>query len=102
MVAGALLPAHMPVDAGHGESSSRPGAEEEMVEAQPMVARPAIELVVPERVHGLVGMGLTHRINPSLVEKAAEGGAAFRLEESVLVPGPRRIDVLRRRHDIEV
>src|SRR4051794_3022257 len=67
--------------------------EENVVDAQPRIARPAIPHVVPERIEALILMSHTDRVGPALLEKTREGRTAFRLHQRILVIGARRIDV---------
>ena len=80
----------------------RPGAAEgraqqQMIEAQAGVARPAVAHVVPERVDAAPpDAACADRVGPALIEQRGEGGAALRLQQRILVLGLRRIDVERR------
>src|SRR5439155_10757197 len=62
MVAGAFLAAHFPVDAGLKQARGQRRAEQEMIEPQAGVARPAVALVIPEREHRLFRMQLADRV----------------------------------------
>src|SRR6266849_4830258 len=53
MVAGAFLGSYLAVDAGLDQARHNCRAEQKMIEPQSGVARPAVSLVVPERVHRL-------------------------------------------------
>ena len=77
-------------------------AQQQMIEAKPGIARPAVPHVVPERVHRLVRVQRADRIDPALIEQRRNSGAALRLHERVLRVGFRRVDVAVGRHDVEV
>src|ERR1700687_215590 len=53
VVAGAFLGSHLAVDAGLDQARRNGRAEQQMIEPQSGVARPAVSLVIPERVHRL-------------------------------------------------
>src|SRR6266702_8887948 len=53
VVAGAFLAANLAVDAGFHQARRQHGAEQEMIEPQAGIARPAVALVVPECEHRL-------------------------------------------------
>ena len=53
VVAGAFLAAHLAVDAGLDQARRERRAQQEMIEPQAGIARPAVSLVIPEREHRL-------------------------------------------------
>ena len=55
VVAGALLAAQLAVDAGFHQTRRERGAEQQMIQPQARVARPAVALVVPEGEDGFSG-----------------------------------------------
>src|ERR1700686_1240247 len=69
MVAGAFLGSHLAVDAGLDQARRNGRAEQQMIEPQSGVARPAVSLVIPERVHRLGRMEIADRIKPALRDK---------------------------------
>jgi hypothetical protein len=77
MIAGMLTPAHMFIDTAIDQSLREIGREQNMIEAEPRVARPGVPFVIPECVHGIVGMERAERIGPSARDELAKGGAAF-------------------------
>ena len=74
----------------------------EKIYAEPRVTVPAIALVVPERIHWLIGVAGADSIDPTLIEQTPEAGPAFGLQECIFRPGPARINVAIRWHDIEI
>ena len=73
-----------------------------MVKAKPGIPRPAIPLVVPERIDRRIGIESADGVDPALVENAPKQGAALRLQQRVVRIGVGGIDVLLRRYDIVV
>src|SRR4051794_29352091 len=73
-----------------------------MVQTQPGVALKAMADVVPEGVDARLAGLLTQRVSPALLDKAGVGGAALRLDQRIVVPGFRRVNVDLGRRDIEV
>src|ERR1700733_8191185 len=55
---------------------------------------------MPERVHRLGWVKGTYRIHPSLIRQRGKGGTAGGLNQRVLVPRLRRIDVTISRNDV--
>ena len=51
VIAGAFLAAHLAIDAGREQARRDRRAQQQMIEPQSGVARPAVALVVPEREH---------------------------------------------------
>src|SRR5258708_19116737 len=66
MVAGAFLGPHFAIDAGLDQPRRNGGAQQQVIEPQSGVARPAVSLVVPERVHRLRRMKRADRVTPAL------------------------------------
>src|SRR3954451_3451524 len=91
MVAGAFLAAHLAIDAGLEQARRYLRAQQQMIEPQSGVARPAVALVVPEREHRFFRMQRADRVGPALVDQRLERRAALRLDQRVLVPGFGRI-----------
>ena len=102
MIAGACHSPHLAIDAGLDQTLRHLLAQEQMIEAKPCVARPAIPQVIPEGVYRLVGMEGPDRIDPALVEEPAEPRARLGLNQRILRIGLAGVDVALRRHDIEV
>ena len=102
MIAGASHSPRLAIDASIDQAFRRLLAQEQMIEAKPSVARPAIPQVVPEGVHRLIGMERPDRVDPALLDKPPEQRAGFWLDQCVLRVGLTGVDVALRRHDIEV
>ena len=66
MVARTVLAAHPFVDASVNQAASQIGAEEKVVDSQSCVTLPAFSVVVPEGIHGLIGMQCADNVGPSL------------------------------------
>src|SRR5689334_11289734 len=81
VIAGAILAADLAIDAGLEQARRKRRAEQEMVEPQARIARPAVALVVPEGEHLIIRMQRADRVAPALVDELLEGGAAFRLDQ---------------------
>ena len=73
-----------------------------MIDAQAGIALPAVAQVVPERIDARVGMQFAQRVGPALLDEARVRGPALRLNERVVVPGCRRVDVDVGRGDVVV
>ena len=73
-----------------------------MVEAQAGIALPAHAAIVPEGVERLLRVELAQRVGPAAADQPPEGGAAIRMDQRVVVPGPRLIDVEIGRRNVEV
>src|SRR4051812_35139897 len=93
VVAGAFLAAHLAIDAGLEQARRNRRAQQQVIEPQSGVARPALALVVPEREHRFRRMHRPDRVSPALVHQRLERSAALRLDQRILVPGLRRIDI---------
>lgn len=65
MVAGPVPAAHLTVDFSIEQAVAQIGGEEEMVEPEAGVSRPAHAHVVPEGVDALVGMQMAKGIGPA-------------------------------------
>src|SRR5436190_15587229 len=72
VVAGALLAADGFVYAGVDEAPRGEVVEQQEIDPEPRVARPALSLVVPIGEHAGVAMAGMHRIDPALIEEPAE------------------------------
>src|SRR5260370_15452154 len=66
MVAGVLFASHFAVDAGLDQARGERRAQQQMIEPQSGVARPAVTLVVPEGEHRLCWMNVADRVTPAL------------------------------------
>src|SRR6266567_5894843 len=86
VVAGALLAADGFVDARVDEAGRGELIEQQEIDPEPRVARPALSLVVPIGVHAGVSMAGMHRIDPALIEEPAEECARRRLQQRILDP----------------
>src|SRR5262245_31131287 len=85
MIAGAFFAADGLVDTGLEQARGEGRAEQEMIEPQARIARPAISLVVPEGVDPLIPVQLADRIAPALCDQRGKGGTALRLDQCILV-----------------
>ena len=79
MIAGALLPAWRAIHTSIDKSIRGHRVQQEKIDAEPRVTVPAIALVVPERIHWLIGVAGADGIDPALIEQTPEAGAAFGL-----------------------
>ena len=102
MVAGVFLAAHGAIDAGGDEPLRRLFAQQEMIDAQPRVARPAIPQVTPVGISRLVRMQIANRIAPAVAEQTGKARSALRLQQRVLVVGFGRINITIGRDDVEI
>ncbi|SPA54885.1 protein of unknown function [Cupriavidus taiwanensis] len=102
MVAGVVFAAHPAVDAGVAQPRRQFGAQQQVVDAQAGIGLPVPAEVIPEGVDRRVGMVLAQRIGPALRQQACVGIAAFRLQQGILAPGTRVVDVLVGRHHVVV
>ena len=102
MIAGVFLAADLAIDAGGEEPLRRLFAQEQMIDAQAGVARPAVPQIAPIGVDRRVGMQRANGVAPALIEKLREAGAGFRLEQRILIVGFGRVDVAIGRHDVIV
>ena len=102
VIAGALLSAHVQVDADVLKSLRQSGTDEDVVDAKAAVALPTVELVIPEREHRLVRAKRANGVGPTLGQEPPVRGAAFGLQQGVAVTGLRLVDVAICRHDVEI
>ena len=102
MIAGIVLAANGAIDAGGDKALGGFLAQQQMIDAQAGVARPAVAQVAPVSVHRRVGMQRADGVAPALTEQARETRAAFRLQQRVLVVRFGLIDIAIGRHDIEI
>jgi len=77
MIAGMLTFVYMLIDTAIAQPLGEIGREQNMIEAEARVARPAGPFVIPECVHGIVRMERAERIGQTAREELAKGGAAF-------------------------
>src|SRR5262245_11382033 len=73
-----------------------------MVDPQTRISRPVIPEIVPERVNALIGMEVADRIDPPLPQQTCVRVTALRLQQRVLFPGSRVVDVEIRGDDVEI
>jgi hypothetical protein len=93
VVAGLFLAALLAVDVGVGQVPGQFGRQQQVVDAQAGIARPAVAQVVPEGVDALVGMARTDRVRPALLEQRRICRAALRLQQRVAEPRAGVVDV---------
>src|SRR6266851_1904875 len=86
VVAGAFFASQLAVDAGLDQPRCNRRTQQEMIEPQAGVARPAVALVIPEREHRLGRMEFADRVTPALRDEGFECRAALRLDQRILVP----------------
>src|SRR3546814_18330549 len=61
-------------------------AQEEMIDPQARIARPAACLVIPEGVELVIErMNLAERVDPALIDQPSEGGTAVGLAEGIKI-----------------
>src|SRR5690606_40258676 len=75
-------------------------AQQQMVYAQPGVGLPMLTEIIPEGIHRLVGIQPTYCIDPSLLQQSLKALPTLGLEQRILFPGARAIDILVSRHHI--
>ena len=102
MVASARLSPHLAVHARLEKTFCTFMAQEQVIDAQACIPRPTVPHVIPERVHGLVGMKRPDGIGPALINDSPEDGAAFRLQEGVFRIGLGGVDIAVCGNDIEI
>ncbi|GGI67195.1 hypothetical protein GCM10007973_00410 [Polymorphobacter multimanifer] len=68
--------------------------EEQVIDAEAVVALPGAGLIVPEGPYAAARVEAADGVGPALPEQGAEGGAAFRLHERVVLHGARVPDVV--------
>ena len=73
-----------------------------MIDAKTRVAFPVVAEVVPEREDLLVRVNRADRVDPSLREQALIGIARLGLQQGILAPMLRVVDVEVSRHDVVV
>src|ERR1700760_3965952 len=76
VVAGAVFAANPAIDAGLAQARRHLRAQQQMVEPQAGIARPAVALVVPEGEHRRFRMQRADRVAPALVDQLLERRAA--------------------------
>ena len=102
MITGIVFATNRAIDAGGNQPLRGFAAQQEMVDAQPAIARPAVSQVAPIRVHRRVGMQRADGVAPALLENARKTRAAFRLKQRILGIGLCRINIAIGRNDVEV
>jgi hypothetical protein len=101
MIARTFLAAYLSIDTGIHQELRGFRTEQQMIEAQPGIARPSVPKIIPERVHRF-GVQSPDRVDPALIQQAPKRCARLRLDKRIVRVGFRRIDVLIRRHDVVV
>ena len=102
MIAGAFPAADLAIDTGGGQPLGRLRAQEEVIDAQPGVPRPAVPHVIPERVHRRVGMQRADGVEPAVVEQTRKTRTRLAPKQRILGVGFCRIDIAVRRNDVVV
>ena len=100
MIAGSFLAAHPFVDAGINQAHLR--SQQQMVDAQPRIGLPMLAKIIPERVDALVRIARAQRVGPALRQQTPITFAAFGLQQRILEPRSRVVDVVVGRHHIEI
>ena len=77
VIAGPFFAADGTVDAGIDEALGGLRAQQQMIDAQPGIARPAIAHVIPESVDRCIGMAHADGIDPALLENGVETARGF-------------------------
>src|SRR6185369_15091538 len=93
MVARMLLAAHPAIDTRLHQARCECGVEQQVVDTQAGIAIPMLAEVIPEREDRLVGMQMPDRIGPALLEQALVTLPGFRLQQCILEPRARVVDV---------
>src|SRR5437868_6254267 len=93
MIARPFPPPHLAVDVGGNQPRGRVGAEQEMVDAQPGIARPGVPPIVPEGVDRLCGVEVADGVGPALLQQPGISGAGLRLHQRVVEPALGLVDV---------
>src|SRR2546428_533818 len=94
--------AHPRIHAGVYQARRELLAEQQVIDAQPRVALPVLAEVIPERVDRFVRMPRADRIDPSLLQQPLVALAALGLQQRILAPGARVVDIEVRRHHVVV
>src|SRR4029079_12170753 len=76
--------------------------EQQVIDAQPRIASPVVSKVVPKGINALVRVLHAQRIGPALRQQPLVRRAWRRLEQRVLLPRFRIVDVEVRRYDVVV
>ena len=84
MVRGLVAAAHLFVDAGVGHQVGGLRAEQQVVDADAVVAFPRADLIIPEGVEAALRQPGADRVGEAEVQQAAEGGAGIGQIERVL------------------
>ena len=93
MVAHSFRPSPIAIDPSIFEPGLEIAAQKEMVEPQTCIAWPAISHIVPESIDQFVGVLGTDGIDPPSANELFERRAAFRLDQSVIIPRFRWVDI---------
>ena len=102
MVAGLLLAARPAVDAGLDQAIGEIRRQQQVVQPQALVARPAVPQIGPEGPKRSGRMELAQGVGPALAQQALISGADLWLQQRVVGPRVRLIDVGLGGHDIVV
>ncbi len=95
-------PPHPLVHPGIDQTRRQFGVQQQMVDTQPRVGLPVLAEVIPEGIDALVRVARAQRIGPALCQQAAVAFPALGLQQRVLEPRARVVDVLVGRHHVEV
>ena len=79
MITSAFFTALGTIDTSVTQAIRSNSVQQEEIDAQPCIAAPSISLVVPKRVHRLIGVAGPYGVDPTLIEQALKAGAALGL-----------------------
>ncbi|MCY1179295.1 hypothetical protein D9M73_196890 [compost metagenome] len=102
MVAGLGLVTHPRIDTRPLQIRRKLEVEQQMIDPQPGIAGPVVTEIVPEGVDTLVRVQMAYGIEPALIKQSLVTRSRLRLQQCVLQPGTRVIDVHVGGHDIEI
>src|SRR6185437_2776187 len=97
-----LTAAHPVIDVGVEEAGREIGTQQQVIDSQTRVALEVIAKEVPERVEPFLRMAGAQGIHPALIEQTLVGGAGLRLQQRVLPPAFRIVDIGVGRHHVVV
>ena len=79
MTTSAFFTALRTIDTRVNQAIRSDSVQQKEIDAQPCIAAPSISLVVPKRVHRLIGVAGPYGVDPTLIEQALKAGAALGL-----------------------
>lgn len=102
MITGVLPGTRKLVDTARGQPFTQGRAEQEMIDTKAGVARERLPEILPEGINPLVRMQQAESVRSSHGDQLGIGGPHLRIEQGIIAPPLRGVDIQVSRHDVEV